>query len=268
MDAQTSDFSRIALRYDATRNIPSHVLTTCYDRLIECGVLAVNEPVVDVGCGTGQLSVPLAERGGIVCGVDISQEMIEIARSKVKPGWHATFATGDARDLPAGNSSFGGAIVSKLFQHIQDWRKACQEIIRVVRPGGHIIHINERGAFGNAVRRHFAIRANELGFTGRYLGIDPHTRAELAEFLILQKCRSVSFDASDLGWVTSISYDEAMSQIEEGLFAEFWYLPDDIRHRIISDTINWINNQPDGAATIERLSPYLAVEIFAVPTIS
>jgi hypothetical protein len=59
-----------------------------------------------------------------------------------------------------------------------------------------------------------------------------------------------------------------MSQIEEGLFAEFWYLPDDIRHRIISDTINWINNQPDGAATIERLSPYLTVEIFAVPTIS
>jgi ubiquinone/menaquinone biosynthesis C-methylase UbiE len=113
--------------------------------------------------------------------------MIEIARSKVKPGWHATFATGDARELPAGNSSFGGAIVSKLFQHIQDWRKACQEIIRVVRPGGHIIHINERGAFGNAVRRHFAIRANELGFTGRYLGIDPHTRAELAEFLILQE---------------------------------------------------------------------------------
>jgi ubiquinone/menaquinone biosynthesis C-methylase UbiE len=262
MDAQTSDFSRIALQYDATRNIPNGVLTTCYDRLIECGVLAVNEPVIDVGCGTGQMSVPLAERGGIVRGIDISQEMIQIARSKMKSGWRVTFATGDARDLPAKDNSFGAAIVSKLFQHIQDWRKACREIVRVVRPGGHIIHVNERGAFGNAVRRHFAIRANELGFAGRYLGIDPHTRAELTEFLISQKCRPVSFDTSGLRWETSISYGEAMSQIEEGLFAEFWYLPDDIRYRIISDTTRWIDNQPDGAATIERLTPYLESNAF------
>jgi ubiquinone/menaquinone biosynthesis C-methylase UbiE len=268
MDAQTSDFSRIALRYDATRRIPSEVLAACYDRLIDCGFLPVNRPVVDVGCGTGQMSVPLVERGGIVQGIDISLEMIEIACSKMRPGWRATFATGDARDLPATDNSFDGAIVSKLFQHVQDWRRACREIIRVVRPGGHIVHINERGAFGNAVRRHFAARANELGFGRRYLGIDPHTRAALTEYLVSQECRPVSFDASDLRWETSISYGEAMSQIEEGLFAEFWYLPDDTRHRIVADTARWVNDQPGGAATVERLTPYLAVEIFAVPAMS
>lgn len=268
MDVQTSDFSRIARRYDATRNIPSHVLTACYDRLIGYGFLSVNGPVVDVGCGTGQMSVPLAQRGGIVHGIDVSLEMIEIARSKVRPGWRATFATGDARDLPIADGSFDGAIVSKLFQHIKDWRRACQEIIRVVRPGGYMVHINERGAFGNAVRRHFAARANELGFGRRYLGIDPHTRDALTEFLVSQECRPVSFDASDFRWETSISYGKAMSQIEEGLFAEFWYLPDDIHHRIVADIAEWVNDQPDGAATVERLTPYLAVEIFAVPSVS
>src|SRR6185312_682940 len=257
MDVKTSDFSRIARRYDATRNIPSHVLTACYDRLIDHGFLAVNEPVLDVGCGTGQMSVPLAERGGVVHGIDISLEMIEVARSKVKPSWRATFVKGDACDLPAGDRSFDGAIVSKLFQHIQDWRSACQEIIRVVRPGGYIIHINERGAFGNAVRRHFAARANGLGFARRYLGLDPHTRTELTDFLVSQGCQPVSFNTSDLQWETSISYGEAMSQIEEGLFAEFWYLPDDIYHRIVGDTARWINDQPGGADTIERLTPYL-----------
>ncbi|MBN9076306.1 MAG: class I SAM-dependent methyltransferase [Rhizobiales bacterium] len=124
------------------------------------------------------MSVSLAERGGVVHGIDISREMIEIARSKVRPEWGATFATGDARDLPSDDGSFGEAVVSKLFQHIRNWRKACREIIRVVRPGGHIIHINERGAFGNAVRRRFAARANELGFDRRYLGLDPHNRAD------------------------------------------------------------------------------------------
>lgn len=268
MDAQTSDFSRIALRYDATRNVPGDVLDICYDRLIDGGFLAVGEPTLDVGCGTGQMSIPLAARGMAIHGIDVSSEMIEIARSKVQPGWRATFSTGDARDLPADNGSFGGAVVSKLFQHIQDWQKACQEIIRVVRPGGHIIHINERGAFGNAVRRHFAARANELGFARRYLGLDPHTRTGLTEFLVSRGCRPISIDTSGLHWETSISYREAMDQIEEGLFAEFWYLPNDIHRRIVADTAAWINEQPDGSNTVERLTPRLAVEVFALPEMS
>jgi hypothetical protein len=88
---------------------------------------------------------------------------------------------------------------------------------------------------------------------------------ELTEFLVSQGCRPVPFDSSDLRWETFVSYGVAMAQIEEGLFAEFWYLPDDIRRRIIADTAEWIDNQPRGAATVERLTPYLAVEVFAVP---
>jgi ubiquinone/menaquinone biosynthesis C-methylase UbiE len=97
----------------------------------------------------------------------------------VQPGWRAHYAVGDVRDIPLGNQAIDAVVVSKLFQHIQDWKETCRELIRVVRAGSHIIQINERRAFGNAVRRYFSQRADDLGYAGRYLGLDPHERSEL-----------------------------------------------------------------------------------------
>ena len=168
-----SDFSGIASRYDATRDLPLECLLACYARLIERGLLPARGRILDAGCGTGQVSLPLAEQGYDVHGIDISAEMIGIAQAKVRPGMRAHYAVGDVRDVPFDSGSVDAVVVSKLFQHIEDWKSACRELIRVARPGACIIQINERGAFGNAVRRYFARRADELGYAGRYLGLNP-----------------------------------------------------------------------------------------------
>src|ERR1700744_4468742 len=171
-----SNYSRIASRYDATRDLSQEYLLACYDRLIERGLLPPKGTIFDAGCGTGQVSLPLAQRGYDIHGIDIATEMIKVAQAKVKTGWRAHYAVGDVRDIPRGDRSVDAVVVSKLFQHIEDWKGACRELIRVTRAGSHIIQINERGAFGNAVRRHFARRADELGYAGRYLGLNPHER--------------------------------------------------------------------------------------------
>jgi ubiquinone/menaquinone biosynthesis C-methylase UbiE len=260
-----SDYSRIAARYDSTRNLPDDVLLTCYKRLIQTKILPAAGKILDAGCGTGQASLPLAALGYEIFGIDVSKEMTSIALSKVHPNWQADYIVGDVRSIQAENNNFDAAVVSKLFQHVQNWPQACRELIRVVRSGGYIIQVNERGTFGNAVRRYFAQRADELGFKGRYFGLNPHSDGELLAFMQSQSCQPVTVDMSDLRWDMSISYGEALSRIRERLFAEFWYLPENVYDELLAVTQAWIDAQPEGADTIQHLTPYLAVKIFQTP---
>jgi SAM-dependent methyltransferase len=260
------DFSPIAARYDATRELPRDILLTCYDRLSEGDLFPRQGTILDAGCGTGQLSLPLAAQGYEVHGIDISQEMVEIAQSKARPTWRVHYRTGDVRGLPYADARSDAVVVSKLFQHIKDWRAACRELIRVMRPGAPIVQINERGAFGNAVRRFFAERAEELGFPGRHLGLNPHSEAEIDAFMASQGCRVTSLDMSDLRWEVALAYGEAVERLRNRLFAEFWCLPADVYDRVIADAIAWVDAQPGGRKTVERLEPYLVVKVFRTPS--
>jgi SAM-dependent methyltransferase len=262
---RASDFSAIAARYDATRDMPERFLLACYDRLVERGLFRERGRVLDAGCGTGQISLPLAARGYEIRGLDISAAMIAIAGAKVSPEWRASYGVGDVRRICEPDACFDAAVVSKLFQHIEDWQKACRELIRVLRPGSPIAQITERGFFGNAVRLYFAQRADELGFTGRFLGLDPSSGAEASAFMRAEGCEVMAVDMADLRWRSTISHGEALDRIRDRLYAEFWYLPADVHSRLISDTIAWVDAQPQGRETMEELRPYLEVEVFRTP---
>lgn len=263
----TSDFSPIASRYDATRDLPERHLSACFDRLIERGLFPLSGVVLDVGCGTGQLSLPLAKRGYEVLGIDVSAEMIKLAQSKVRQGWNARYTVADVRCMPNDDASVDAVVVSKLFQHIQDWEKACHQLIRVVQPGGYIFQINERGAFGNSVRRYFSRRATERGFASRFIGLNPHSDSELTAVMSSQRCLSTTIDMSDVPWDTEITYGEALDRIRERLFAEFWYLPLAVYDELVDDTLSWIEAQPGGAKTVEHFKPYLIVTAFQTPRV-
>jgi len=258
--APTSDFSPIAARYDATRDVPEDHLRACYERLIACGVLPEQGLVLDAGCGTGQISLVLAAMGHDVQGFDVSREMIDIARRKVRPEWRARYDVADVRRLPVTDVSVDAVVVSKLFQHVGDWQSGCRELLRVLRPGCCLIQVNDRGAFGNVVRRHFAARADALGFDERFPGV--RDRTAFVAFLAGQGCEEIAIDVSDLTWSKSVVYGEALAQIEERLFAEFWYLPDGAYRRILDETARWVDQQVEGSLTIQRMTPWLTVDVF------
>jgi len=72
----------------------------------------------------------------------------------------ATFRVADATRLPFAAQTFDVTVVSKLFQHVGAWQRAIEEILRVTKPRGLVLHIMDHGAFRHTLRRrleHLAI---------------------------------------------------------------------------------------------------------------
>ena len=98
----TSDYTSVAPHYDATRNIPESLLQTCYQRIFAQADFPRKGRLLDAGCGTAQVSLPLIKSGYSVVGVDASAAMLEIARRKLAPGDAAELRVGDVRSLRIG----------------------------------------------------------------------------------------------------------------------------------------------------------------------
>ena len=92
--------------------------------------------VVDLACGPGTLSEPLAQRvapGGEVVGVDLAPGMIELARALVIP--NARFEVMDIEQLDFPDASFDAAACGHGLQFVPDLGRALREVHRVLRPG-------------------------------------------------------------------------------------------------------------------------------------
>jgi len=92
-------------------------------------------PVADLGCGPGHIAGWLARHGSPATGIDLSPEMIAVARADHP---EATFRVGDLLSLPAADGEFGAAVAFYSIIHLapSELPVAFQEIRRVLRPGG------------------------------------------------------------------------------------------------------------------------------------
>ena len=77
--------------------------------------------VLDVGCGTGFVALQLAALGHRASGVDVADEMLQLARSKAAAAnLAARFQTGDAEQLPSADASFDLVIERHVI-----WTRRC-----------------------------------------------------------------------------------------------------------------------------------------------
>jgi ubiquinone/menaquinone biosynthesis C-methylase UbiE len=129
--------------------------------------------VLDVGCGTGQDALALAERvvpGGEVIGLDYSRAMIEEARRRGREARvPATFVRGDAHRLGFADDTFDRCRADRTFQHLADPEQALTEMIRVTKPGGRLLIVEPDHEtlvidtpYKEVTRRFLAFRADGL----------------------------------------------------------------------------------------------------------
>lgn len=116
--------------------------------------------ILDVGCGEGRFCRQLAQRGGLVTGLDLTRRLIEEARERGQ----ADYVRGNGEALPFLSSRFDWVVSYIALLDIPDYRAAIDEMVRVLKPGGRLAYVNLQaycttGAgwtdFGSGSRDHF-----------------------------------------------------------------------------------------------------------------
>lgn len=106
--------------------------------------------VLDVGCGGGFLSNPLAEAGYKVTGIDLSTDSLEIA-SRYDSTRSVQYLNADANHLPFEPHQFDVVCAMDFLEHVENPEKAILEMSRVLKPGGlfffHTFNRNPISAF-------------------------------------------------------------------------------------------------------------------------
>jgi ubiquinone/menaquinone biosynthesis C-methylase UbiE len=110
--------------------------------------------VLDIGCGTGELSLVLAEMGNDVVGIDLSEKMLNQARSKAKAhDLRIRFELGDADDLPFVNEYFDAVTCRHLLWTLPDPTKSLKEWMRVIKMNGRLVVIDSEWRSGSFYSR-------------------------------------------------------------------------------------------------------------------
>ncbi|MFG2498825.1 trifunctional class I SAM-dependent methyltransferase/NUDIX hydrolase/VOC family protein [Streptomyces sp. NPDC048441] len=94
--------------------------------------------VLDLGCGTGSLSLLVAERGHRVTAVDLSPRMVERAREKLS-GYEAEVLVGDADEPPVEGRRFDVILARHVLWMLPDPEAALRRWCGLLRPGGRLI---------------------------------------------------------------------------------------------------------------------------------
>ena len=101
--------------------------------------------IIDVGCGTGLVGVEL-EKDGFTNfdGVDISQEMIDIAKQR---GYSKLFIGSLNDSLPCENNEYGAALCVGVFTHGHVGSDRLDELVRIVKPRGILCFTINEGVY-------------------------------------------------------------------------------------------------------------------------
>ncbi len=137
-------FAGIAGRYDLLNHLLSGNTDRRWRRLVANKLrpdLNEGARVLDVACGTGDLSLALADAGrqARIIGVDFCRPMLEIAAQKAVSVAHGIpFIEGDALNLPFAESAFDVVTIAFGLRNLASVEEGLRELWRVLKPGGRL----------------------------------------------------------------------------------------------------------------------------------
>ncbi|MCX7741161.1 MAG: class I SAM-dependent methyltransferase [Meiothermus sp.] len=239
----SSHFSRVAFAYDRTRYHPPEVsgriataITTPVERVFR-------DPLfLEVGAGTGRISVPIIARGDRYIALDNDPAMLEVLRQKVAGvARKARLVEADAHALPFERHSLHAVIAVHLWHLLDDWRRALQECLRVLRPGGFLFEGWDQ-ANGESEDCRIQRRWQEiLARMGYRLERGRH-QARLAEVereLLRRRLEPRSKVVAE--WVEMRSPRASLEMLLERIYSFTWGVPEEVFRPSIAELAQWVN---------------------------
>ncbi len=114
-------------------------------RTIEALGLIPGARALDVGSGPGLFAGEMAAivgPSGRVCGIDLSEAMVAIARARCADSPQVDFRIGDAVSLPFPDGEFDACVSVQTLEFVPDVEAALSEFYRVLRPGGRLVIVD------------------------------------------------------------------------------------------------------------------------------
>lgn len=137
--------------------------------------IKAKEKVLEIGCGAGEFSFYLAKTGAKIIGIEITSEIVKLAKKEVKAK-NISFQQGDIHHLPFAPSSFDSVVGNSILHHL-NLPVALSEIRRVLKKDGKIIFFEP-----NLLNPHVFLQ-RKIGFFRRISRVSPDETAFSRWFL-------------------------------------------------------------------------------------
>lgn len=137
---------------EADHGLRDAAVRDAWRTLLAPALPAAPASVVDVGCGTGSLSVLLAEAGQQVYGLDSSPGMLDVARAKAaRHGVTVPLVLGDAARPPFAAASFDVVLARHVLWALPDPAAALARWVALLRPQGRLVLVEGRWSTGAGI---------------------------------------------------------------------------------------------------------------------
>lgn len=155
-------FDRIVPRYDLLNRLMSLGMDVRWRRLAAAAAQPEAAFVLDVGAGTGDLTLELLRQGAQrVVALDVTPAMLAAGRAKAhaKNATGARWLAGDALRLPFADGAFDAVTNAFVLRNLADLQRGLDEMARVLRPGGRLVCLDmtrpKPGLFARLYRLYF-----------------------------------------------------------------------------------------------------------------
>lgn len=133
LDKIRADFDRLARLTAEDADQPGY-----YDTFLLRQIPPTLRRALEVGCGAGGFCRRLADRGHQVTGIDLSPEMLHVARQRTRPSQAVTYVCGDFFNSPLNGPLYDCVISIATLHHFQ-LKPAVERLASWVRPGGLLV---------------------------------------------------------------------------------------------------------------------------------
>jgi ubiquinone/menaquinone biosynthesis C-methylase UbiE len=236
--SESLSFDRAADFYDRTRPLFEPIASQGIQAILD--LTGPGARILDVGTGTGRISVPLLERGADLVGCDLSPKML---RRMVEKHPAARLAQADASRLPFPAARFDAALTVHVLHLIAPWREALREIRRVLVPGGVYLNVRTWASAGVSVReamRHYwqrrlKIRGVEVGPPG--MRNHEEFQQELAS---LEASRT---EVEVVRFALPLTLREELERFSSRTFSDAWDVPEEHHAASVQELRAWVEQE-------------------------
>lgn len=237
-----SHFSRVAFTYDRTRYHPPEVsgrIATAFTAPVE---KLFRDPLfLEIGAGTGRISVPIIARGYRYVALDENPAMLEVLRQKVAGvSRKVRLLEADAREIPLEADSLHAVIAVHLWHMLDNWQQALAESLRVLRPGGFLFEgwdQTEGESEDWKIQQRWKEILEELGYSllrGRHQARLAEVERGLLGHGLEPKTRVVA------DWVELRSPRVSLETIAERIYSFTWEVPEEVFRPSVAELAGWV----------------------------